>query len=197
MIGEINFPGKCMNVSSYVLKTAFLFHVYGEKKCTHSRFDAKCINDVLDYLADCLYHFNMPSFFARNMNTWGHVFEFPCFAWPEYGEYRYPHVIIKFALCWMKMWYKIVVFVKKAISEESVAKKGDWLVVTDKCNYIKGVILYVLERYSTNSLIEVFKEQLSQKDITDLTLDSCSEEQFQDYIQKMREHHNIKLDMLL
>ncbi|XP_061194794.1 uncharacterized protein LOC133202957 [Saccostrea echinata] len=197
MIGEINFPGKCMNLSSYVLKTAFLFHVYGTNKCTHSRFDAKCIIEVLNYLANCLFHFDMPCFFARDMNTWGYLFEVPCFIWPEFSTGKYPNEIVTFALCWMKMWYKIVLFIKEAISKENINKKAKWMVVTDKCDYIKGVIFYVLERYSTSSLTEVYKGHLPETDIADLTLASCSEEKFTDYIQNMKKHHNIQLEMLL
>ncbi|XP_062606263.1 uncharacterized protein LOC134268079 isoform X2 [Saccostrea cucullata] len=197
LIGEVNFPGKCMNLSSYVLKTAFLFHVYGSNKCTHSRFDAKCIIEVLNYLANCLFDFDMPCFFARDMNTWGYVFEFPCFRWPEYGIGKCPNQIVTFALCWMKMWYKIVQFLKRAISKENINNKENWIRVTDKCDYIKGVIFYVLERYSTRSLIEVFKGQLPQTEISGLTLASCSDQQFMDYIQNMKKYHNIQLDMLL
>ncbi|XP_062618138.1 uncharacterized protein LOC134279740 [Saccostrea cucullata] len=193
MIGEVNFQGKCMNLSSYVLKTAFLFHVYGSNKCTHSKFDVKCIIEVLNYLANCLFNFDMPCFFARDMNTWGYLFEFPCFTWSEFS--KYPDET--FGLCWMKMWYKIVLFMKKIIGKENINEKKNWMVVTDKCDYIKGVIFYVLERYSTYTLTEVYKGQLPQTEISGLTLASCSDQQFTDYIQNMKKYHNIQLDMLL
>lgn len=34
VIGEINYPGKCINLSSYMLKTALMFHVHGDIQCS-------------------------------------------------------------------------------------------------------------------------------------------------------------------
>lgn len=74
---DINMSRKCMNLSSYTLKTAFLFHVYGENGCLSSETLSGCVCDVLDYMSSNLYHTKMPCFFARDMNTWGNILETP------------------------------------------------------------------------------------------------------------------------
>ncbi|CAC5395045.1 unnamed protein product [Mytilus coruscus] len=49
VIGEINYPGKCINLSSYMLKTALMFHVHGDVQCSGTHF-GDCIENILSYL---------------------------------------------------------------------------------------------------------------------------------------------------
>lgn len=79
LVCDISASRKIMNLSSYVLKTAFLFHVHGDSRCIKSNLSV-CIKEVLEYLSSNLFHIRMPCFFARDMNTWGHFLETPCFS---------------------------------------------------------------------------------------------------------------------
>ncbi|CAC5409641.1 unnamed protein product [Mytilus coruscus] len=49
IIREVMFPVKYANLSSYMLKNAFMFHVYGK---TSSKDEHSCIYAVLDYIAN-------------------------------------------------------------------------------------------------------------------------------------------------
>ncbi|XP_062566265.1 uncharacterized protein LOC134228617 [Saccostrea cucullata] len=194
LIEEINLSGKCMNLSSYVLKTAFLFHVYDDK-CTHSRLDITCINSVLDYMSSCFHKIRMPCFFARDMNVWGHVLKFPCFGWGWPGLSLSGGRYQKFALLWIKFWYRIVQFVKSTLSEERIPKMDGWISVLDKFDYTKKTIYYLINRYLSNE--EAVKGALTIQELAEVNLDSCSDEDFATYIKELQNYYNIKLDFLL
>ena len=49
LIGDAHYPGKCMNLSSYMLKNAILFHVYGVDGCKQMSYHS-CIPNILGYL---------------------------------------------------------------------------------------------------------------------------------------------------
>lgn len=199
LIGENDLSRKCMNVSSYVLKTAFLFHVYGKNKCLDSKLHVPCIHDVLDYLSSSLYNMKMPTFFARSQNTWGYILEVPCFAWPEFKT-RFPthaELTFTFALCWVKLWHTIIKYIKATIVETSNLGQDQWMGVIDKCEYMKRTTYYILERYKSSALREVFQGTLSSSDLADKNLSLCSDELFVEYVEKMEEYHNIKLRFLL
>ncbi|XP_063429590.1 uncharacterized protein LOC134712202 [Mytilus trossulus] len=195
LTGEMNFKGKCMNLSSYVLKTAFLFHVYGSKGCTYSILDAKCINKVLDYLSSCFHNLRMPCFFARDMNTWGHILEFPIHSWTGWDFYDSR----RFAFCylWVKLWYQIVHFVKTAISVENIPDMSEWYTITDKCEYMKSTIYYLLEKYTDWHNTDVQTGVVTNEELKGKNLTSCSDEQFSDFVKKLQKLYNINLNFLL
>ncbi|XP_071163881.1 uncharacterized protein [Mytilus edulis] len=195
LTGEMNFKGKCMNLSSYVLKTAFLFHVYGSKGCTYFSLDTKCINEVLDYLSSCFYNIRMPCFFARDMNTWGHILEFPVHSWTGWDCYDSRR--IAFCFLWVKLWCKIVHFVKTAISAENIPKMDDWYTLHDKCEYMKRTIYYLLEKYTDWDNKDVQRGIMTNEELKGKNLASCSDEQFTQFVKKLQEFYNIKLSFLL
>ncbi|XP_062587294.1 uncharacterized protein LOC134248922 [Saccostrea cucullata] len=197
LIGENDLTGKCMNVSSYVLKSAFLFHVYGGNKCVNRKLYAPCIHDILDYLANSLFDIKMPTFFARSINTWGYILEVPCFAWPEFETKGSSHEELTFAFCWIKLWYRIIKYLKTTIIEASELNQDEWMQVIDRCEYMKRTTYYVIERYRSSSLPEVFQGHLSNEDLAGKTLALCSDELFIEYVQQMEKYHNIKLGYIL
>lgn len=84
LVYDIAASRKIMNLSFYVLKNAFLFHVNGDSRCIKSNLSV-CITEVLKYLSSNLFHVRMPCFFARDMNTWRHLLETSCFKWTPSG----------------------------------------------------------------------------------------------------------------
>ncbi|XP_063427470.1 uncharacterized protein LOC134710977 [Mytilus trossulus] len=200
LTSELNFSGKCMHLSSYVLKTAFLFHVYGENGCTYSRLNAKCIFEVLNYLSSCFYNLRMPCFFARDMNTWGHILEFPVIRGTAFDYIDlFKSKIIAFSFLWMKLWYKIVHFVKTTISEYNNENIDEWYTITDKCGYMKTTIYYILEKYTDWTNSEVLKGVgiMTNEELNGKNLASCSDEQFSYFVEDLQKVYNIKLDFLL
>ena len=61
LVGNANYPGKCMNLSSYILKNAFLFHVFDKIGCNKMKYES-CIPCILEYLKNGFENVNMPCF---------------------------------------------------------------------------------------------------------------------------------------
>lgn len=80
LVCDISASRKLMNLSFYVLKTAFLYHVHGDSRCIKSNLSI-FIKEVLKYFPSNLFHVRMPGFFAIDMNTWGHLLETPWSSW--------------------------------------------------------------------------------------------------------------------
>ena len=180
MSSEVTMGGKCMNLSSYTLKTAFLFHVYGETRCLNSRTLSACICDVLDYLSSNLYQTRMPCFFARDMNTWGNILETPWFVWEISETLRKSGC--EFELCWIKLMYKYVNFLKSLISDNTTVHSRDWDTFIRKCQYFKSGVGNIMKHFSHRA----FKLEGNQG-----TLESCSDEFYSDYIRNLKEYYKV------
>jgi hypothetical protein len=197
LIGEINYPGKCMNLSSYLLKTALMFHVRGENKCINPRHYSSCIDDILGYLKKGFYNIDMPCFFARDLNTWGYLLEVPCFNWQfdlsddekKIGEKE------MYALLWLKLWYTAIDGTETLITKESCADQDNWLAIVDRFDLFKASIRFLLEQYYNSG--KVYKSQLKRTEMKLNNLNEIDNERFKDYVKKLNEEYNMKLYQLL
>lgn len=199
---DLSVSGKCMNLSSYLLKTAFLFHVYGEPKCLHSRTLFACIKDVLNYLSTNLFCIRMPCFFARDMNTWGHILETPCYTWEKCRTVQYsthqaesesledlPHPV---EICWIKLMYKFINFLNVSIAKGAQQTQNDWDEVIFNCTYFKEAVSRLMKLHSDRSEKDVFRLE------GDLgTLASCTDDYFYDYLKNLEKHFSLKLYFLM
>lgn len=184
---EITISPKCMNLSSYTLKTAFLFHVYGETKCLHSGTLSACIQDVLNYLSSCLYHIKMPCFFARDMNTWGHFLETPNWYWTKVEE---PSSEAS-KLFWIKLMYKYVNYLKRLIFMETPLSDEELKnTIRDKCDYFKAAVGQIIKHYSQ-------QQKFFQVEGHPGSIECCTDEFFLDNLQNLKKIHNINLLYLL
>lgn len=176
-----------MNLSSYTLKTAFLFHVYGQNACLYSKSLGSCICDVLHYLASNLYHIRMPCFFARDMNTWGNILETPRIIW------NVPETLkgspCRMDLCWIKLMYKFIIYLIGIISSETPSSVVDADRVIFRCEYFKATVGNIMKHYSYGANVFQLKDDLG-------SLDECTDELFCDYIQNLIRYHKIDLSFL-
>lgn len=182
LVCDISASRKIMNISSYVLKTAFLFHVHGDNRCMKSNLSV-CIKEVLEYLSSNLFHVRMPCFFARDMNTWGHLLETPCFSWTPSANFKgLPHA---FELCWIKLMFEFINYLKSAVYEGSMAgalkTKDDYEKLISKCNYFKEVVSRLLKLYSDRSQNEVYRLEEGNR-----TLSACNDGFFYDYLEHLK-----------
>lgn len=148
---DINMSRKCMNLSSYTLKTALLFHVYGETGCIYSRTLSSCVCDVLTYMSSNLYHTKMPCFFARDMNTWGNILETPWFPW-KVSESSLDSGYA-FAICWIKLMYAFLNHLKKEISEKNEISEEDSKALLKRCDYFKAAVGNVMKYFVEQNLV--------------------------------------------
>lgn len=179
---DISASRKIMNISSYVLKTAFLFHVNGDSRCMKTTLSV-CIKEVLEYLSSNLFHIRMPCFFARDMDTWGHILETPCFSWtPSENLKDSPH---PFDLCWIKLMFEFINYLKSTVYEKSMAgalqTKNDYIKLISKCNYFKEAVSRLIKRYSDRSVNEVYRLEEKPR-----TLSSCNDGFFYDYLEHLK-----------
>lgn len=196
LIGEINYPGKCMNLSSYMLKTALMFHVHGENKCINPRHYSSCIDDILGYLKKGFYNIDMPCFFARDLDTWGYLLEVPCFNWQfdlsddekKIGENQ------MYTLLWLKLWYTVIDTTETLITEESCDGQDKWLAIVDRFDFYKASIRFLLEKYYSSA--EVYKSQLKRREMKLNHLNEIVNERFKDYVKKLHEKYNMKLNII-
>lgn len=184
---DVHTSRKCMNLSSYTLKTAFLFHVYGQNACLYSKSLGSCICDVLHYLASNLCHIRMPCFFARDMNTWGNILETPRIIW------NVPETLkgspCRMDLCWIKLMYKFITYLIGIISSETPSSVVDADIVIYRCEYFKATVGNIMKHYSYGANVFQLKDDLG-------SLDECTDELFCDYIQNLIRYHKIDLSFL-
>nr|XP_019923689.2 cyclic GMP-AMP synthase-like [Crassostrea gigas] len=184
---DITMSRKCMNLSSYTLKTAFLFHVYGENECVYSRTLSACICDVLHYLSSNLHHIQMPCFFARDMNTWGNILETPWFQWK--GETSSGELGYAFALCWIKLMHKFVNYLQNTISKHTPLSDKDTKTVLSRCDYFKKAVEVVMIYFVKNQLVYKIEKDPG-------SLESCTDDFFSNFIQKLKYHYNVDLSFV-
>ena len=147
MIREVSFPGKCANLSSYMLKNAFMFHVYGKTNC--SKDEHSCIYAVLDYIAYNFRQGKMPCFLSRNIDTWGPVLKFPALA-TRSG--RYPNTFLDegtlgiewYAVCWLELWCRVVLKVQSLLRE---VKTHDDQAIQEQFYMMKESMMLLIECY--------------------------------------------------
>lgn len=189
---EISASRKIMNLSSYVLKTAFLFHVHGDNRCKKSNLSV-CIKEVLEYLSSNLFHVRMPCFFARDMNTWGHLLETPRFRWTPSGNLKgMPH---PFELCWIKLMFEFINYLKSAVYENRMAgtlkTKDDYEKLISKCNYFKAAASRLIKLYSDRFQYEVYRLEEGHR-----TLSACNDGFFYDYLEHLKKCFGFELHFL-
>lgn len=188
---DISISRKCMNLSSYTLKTAFLFHVYGETRgtgCSNSKTLSTCIMDVLNYLSSNLFHTRMPCFFARDMNTWGQILETPWFTWTVSDETSSNSEAFK--LCWVKLMYRYVKYLENIITRDKPLSDEELENTNHRCCYFKKAVEQIMKHYSRQK--GYFKVEGNPSSI-----ECCTDEFFSEYIQNLQKCHNIDFSYLL
>ncbi|XP_068670190.1 uncharacterized protein [Montipora foliosa] len=73
---HINQVGGAINLSSYVFKTAVLYHEF-DKLCTGPPDIVKCCTEIISYIRDILRKGVFPSFLMRSINVWGQCYTLP------------------------------------------------------------------------------------------------------------------------
>lgn len=177
---------KCMNLSSYTLKTAFLFHVYGENGCLYSRTLSACICEILDYMSLNLYYSKMPCFFARDMNTWGNILETPWFPWHVAEWSMNPPYA--FALCWIKLMYQYLKYLKNIFVKKAPLFGKDSKIVFSRCDYFKKAVEVLMRHFSKQIFFWFEKDPES--------LESCTDAHFSIFIQKLKRSYNVDLSFI-
>lgn len=177
---------KCMNLSSYTLKTAFLFHVYGENGCLYSRTLSACICEILDYMSLNLYYSKMPCFFARDMNTWGNILETPWFPWHVAEWSMNPPYA--FALCWIKLMYQYLKYLKNIFVKKAPLFGKDSKILFSRCDYFKKAV-EVLMRHFSKQIFFGFENDPE-------SLESCTDAHFSIFIQKLKRSYNVDLSFI-
>lgn len=200
VIGEINYPGKCINLSSYMLKTALMFHVHGDVQCSGTHF-GDCIENILSYLGSNFFNLRMPCFFARDMDTWGILFETPGFNW-EFD--RQLTVIgdkigggdVLYALLWLYFWYKSTEAAKSLLAEESCVNEH-YSKITHRFELFKASVRFFLGEYYSSG--KVWKVQLKRSRIRVNSMTSAKVnigDGFPFYMQKLKEEYGMNEDII-
>lgn len=73
---HINQPVTAIKLSSYVFKTAVLYHEF-DKLCTGTPDIVKCCIEIILYVRDRLRKGVFPSFLMRSINVWGQCYKVP------------------------------------------------------------------------------------------------------------------------
>lgn len=177
LVGNVNYPGKCMNLSSYMLKSAFLYHVFGQKCCQRMKYES-CIPEILKYLRDGFENLKMPCFFARDLNVWGRMVVAPSMPalhdWlreqrggevyssmeealqntnkdrpirTEWLDLEYDPTL--HAKLWVELWRRIIIVLEKKL-ERAYLIRSQWATLPDVLSGIRKLIVQMLEQYSAS-----------------------------------------------
>ena len=73
---HVNQPRTVINLSSYIFKTAVLYHEF-DKLCTGTPDIVKCCKEIISYIRDRLRKGVFPSFLMRSTNVWGDCYTLP------------------------------------------------------------------------------------------------------------------------
>ena len=73
---HINQPKGAFNLSSYMFKTAVLYHEF-DKLCTGTPDIVKCCIEIISHIRDRLRKGVFPSFLMRSINVWGQKYTTP------------------------------------------------------------------------------------------------------------------------
>ncbi|KAK3100626.1 hypothetical protein FSP39_022777 [Pinctada imbricata] len=144
LIGDASYPGKCMNLSSYVLKTAVLFHVFGENPCLETLRFESCISQILQYLKKGFENINMPCFFARDMNVWGRVVVAPVLE----NDYGYGiDVPTVYSMLWVEFWRRVMMVVEDLLDDKPDSKAQNWPALLDELAHFRALVSFLLQEY--------------------------------------------------
>ncbi|CAC5422214.1 unnamed protein product [Mytilus coruscus] len=149
LIGSVNYPGKCMNLSSYMLKNALLYHVHRDK-CTVKSF-VSCIPRILDYLRTGVQNVDMPCFFARDLNVWGKVVIAPVLAKLSCFSEQEPAV---HSMLWVEFWRRVVLVFKDLLLRQE--DQDQWVRTSDKIDCLRTLITFMLKNITSPNKVEVF-----------------------------------------
>ena len=73
---HVNRPEVAINLTSYMFKTAVLYHEF-DKLCTGTPDIVKCCIEIISYIRDRLRKGVFPSFLMRSVNVWGQRYKLP------------------------------------------------------------------------------------------------------------------------
>ena len=73
---HINQPQGAINLSSYMFKTAVLYHEF-DKLCTGTPDIVKCCREIISFIRDRLRKGIFPAFLMRSINVWGQCYTLP------------------------------------------------------------------------------------------------------------------------
>ena len=144
LIGEAAYPGKCMNLSSYMLKTAVLHHVHTHPQCRDMRY-TRCIPQIIEYLGNCFQQVRMPCFFARKLDVWGDAVVAPILE----HAYKLPDIDNKtaYSMLWVEFWRRVVLVIGELLSEEFVSKQANQPDISNKLASFRALVAFLLEQY--------------------------------------------------
>ena len=101
---HVNQPRTVINLSSYVFKTAVLYHEF-DKLCTGTPDIVKCCKEIISYIRDRLRKGVFPSFLMRSTNVWG-----DCYTLPESFHWSLKNLdpeICSFDWCFV-LWFQFL-----------------------------------------------------------------------------------------
>ncbi|OWF41817.1 uncharacterized protein LOC110461924 [Mizuhopecten yessoensis] len=105
---NVNQPRKNICLSSYVFKTAVLFHEY-DCHCVGSPDIVRCCMDIIKYVKDNFGKGIMPTFFMRNRNMWGTSYRIPIrYTWEPSGLSDNCCRADWCVVMWMEVWRQIL-----------------------------------------------------------------------------------------
>ena len=115
LIGSADYPGKCINLSSYMLKTAMLYHVHLDPKCREMKYSV-WVPQILCYLRDGFESVRMPCFLSRNQHVWGNCIAAPMLnrsfllntdLQKVFGHYELNYETV-YAMLWVEFWRRAI-----------------------------------------------------------------------------------------
>ena len=127
LIGSADYPGKCMNLSSYMLKTAMLYHVHLDPKCQEMKYSV-CVPQILCYLRNGFENVSMPCFLSRNQHVWGNSIAAPMLKrsfllntdlQKVFGHYELNNETV-YAMLWVEFWRRAIMVIEGLLSTESL-----------------------------------------------------------------------------
>ena len=129
LIGSADYPGKCMNLSSYMLKTAVMYHVHSDPICEEMKYGA-CIPQILRYLRNGFDEVNMPCFLSREQQIWGSHITAPQFV---HGSFMHSDLLLKhdiydetvYAMLWVEFWRRAIMVIENLFSTKSLLQSGE------------------------------------------------------------------------
>ena len=118
LIGSADYPGKCMNLSSYMLKTAVMYHVHSDPICEEMKYGA-CIPQILRYLQNGFDKVNMPCFLSRDQHIWGSHIKAPKLARSfTFTDYYFLNDETVYAMLWVEFWRRAIMVIEDLFSAE-------------------------------------------------------------------------------
>ena len=176
---DTNRPFKDINLSSYVFKTAVLFHEY-DKLCSGNPDTVTCCLEIIRYIRARLREGTLRSFLMRNTNVWGQCYRFPMAdVWKPEDRAKGICNFDWFFVLWFQLWRQFLgkaLAIFKKIETHMQTTEPDMPRDDTPSNFTsqsRGIMVYVPNKY--DPFLDEF--QVLRKDASIITTDYSRNDQ--------------------